>query len=812
MATALLMAGTVKAQVHPDTDPATLPGPNDDLTGTQYGRALIFLDGPIDWEATAAANAWTNPVYNTPSEVLLTNLGIYDTNGVMVSTNGGALTGRYLDTFVSSISLYGIVPTMNVPSNDFRVDFTGSENSLPRESLLWNSEGHLYYYINDYKVRFLDDNFIGQLNLSTQTQLNLKFLQYRPDFQTGTRFAKPTLQVDEEVQPSGLGLFPDVNFVTAGARPRADIFETLPPISVAYDDSVIVGDYAGLVSFWMIGSNQGWPSEIGFAQNNDWKSNMLPALNDGLSAWVGYRYSGDYEVNQTFRYFGKLWGNKTCGVLPPAGPVAFPENADNISCDQGENIRNVMMYDDNNFFHSGNFSVPGVFPFDQPSGITGFHGPSGSDLSAMYVGAVFYDIASEAGLGIHKADLLIWKTVSWIDNVTNFPMRTFGAKIQEAARMLWPDGGGMSIYEDDIVDVLTSRGIPMNGAAVFTTNLPPVIGTFPETLEQSSGSQRGFGTDHPMIQPTENQYGLFSANFNGYTTPETNASYFAYEFYKHSKIGPADEIRLTDGTYNPSNGDYNGDGSYFHLLKDREPGNLIVLSPGRTIRWVWWGARADNELEGFYAEDVRPFGFRVIKATPNGFSFTVEELSHVGDPLEKAFEQSGELVGVKTYRTSIVDPSLRLIGDAAYNWTVTDYLGVEQNGIGKTFTFDVELDQPFTIYIERDRGGQIDTLTLRERANDFARSGGRAFVYDATDNLGPPPKLDIDLTTAGDLELSWPNSPTSFVPYQAQGSTPPIIWTPQTSDLHEASGRFLQQVDDDTDSKMFRLERQVSGP
>jgi hypothetical protein len=807
-----MVAGTVKAQVHPDTDPATLPGPNDDLTGTEYGRAMVFLDGPIDFEATAATGNWTNPVYNTPSEVLLTNLGIYDTNGVMVSTNGGVLTGKYLETKVSYQSTFGIVSRLNSANNDFRIDYTGATNSMPREGLMWSSETHLYYYINDYRLRFLNDPFIDQLSLAPQVDQNLRNLQFRPNLSTGTRFAKPTCFASERIPVSGLTLFPDDNFMAAGLRTRAHQFSDLLPLSMALDSQAITGDFAGLVAEWVIASNDGFPSDVGFGQNNDWKSNMLPAFNDGLSDWVAYRHTQNEEVFRVFRYFAKLWENTPCGVLPTGGPATPPASAENIPCDKGQNIKNVMMYDDNNNFISGNFTVPGVFPFKHSFGFEGIDGPQGADLAAMFIAAVFYDIANEAGLGIHKSDLLIWKTISLIDNITNFPMRTFGAKIQEAARLLWPDGGGMSIYEDDIVDVLTSRGIPMNGAAVFTTNLPPVIGTFPETLEQSSGSQRGFGTDHPMIQPTENQYGLFSANFNGYTTPDTNAAYVAYEFYKHSKIGPADEIRLTDGTYNPSNGDYNGDGSYFHILTDRTPGNLIVLSPGRTIRWVWWGGRADNELEGFYAEDVRPFGFRVIKATPNGFSFTVEELAHVGDPVEKAFEQSGELVGVKTYRTSIVDPSLRLIGDAAYNWTVTDYLGVDQVGIGKTFTFDVDLDQPFTIHIERDRGGQIDTLTLRERANDFARSEGRAFVYDATDDLGPPPKLDINLTTAGDLELTWPNSPTSFVPYQAQGSTPPIIWTPQTGDLYEATGKFRQPVDSDADSKLFRLERSVPGP
>ena len=50
-----------------------------------------------------------------------------------------------------------------------------------------------------------------------------------------------------------------------------------------------------------------------------------------------------------------------------------------------------------------------------------------SDLASLYVAAIFYDIANEAGLGVHKADLLIWKTISLITDNVNFPMRAFGA-------------------------------------------------------------------------------------------------------------------------------------------------------------------------------------------------------------------------------------------------------------------------------------------------------------------------------------------------------------------------------------------------
>jgi len=53
----------------------------------------------------------------------------------------------------------------------------------------------------------------------------------------------------------------------------------------------------------------------------------------------------------------------------------------------------------------------------------------------------------------------------------------------------------------------------------------------------------------------------------------------------------------------------------------------VLLAPGNVIRFLSFRERCPNEATGFYAEDVRPFGFIVTKATPNGFSFTLSALS-----------------------------------------------------------------------------------------------------------------------------------------------------------------------------------------
>jgi hypothetical protein len=187
-------------------------------------------------------------------------------------------------------------------------------------------------------------------------------------------------------------------------------------------------------------------------------------------------------------------------------------------------------------FEEQDYSRLAIFPFAWPSYIQRFGGPTGSDLAAMYFAANFYDIAHEAGLGAHKSDLLIWKSISLITNSTYCPVRLFGEYVQRAARELWadprPGRAGKSLYEEDIADVLTSRGIPLYGVADFRTNLPPAIG-------------------------------------------DTNT---------------LDDL---------------------------------------------------SEALGFYAEDVRPFGFRVIQATPNGFSFIVTALT--------------ETPTNKTYQLTIVD-------------------------------------------------------------------------------------------------------------------------------------------------------------
>ncbi len=210
------------------------------------------------------------------------------------------------------------------------------------------------------------------------------------------------------------------------------------------------------------------------------------------------------------------------------------------------------------------------------------------------------------------------------DNV-NFPMRAFGAKVQEAARALWPDPrparAGLSLYEEDINDVLTSRGIPLNRVSDFRTNLPLAL------QPSLTGGSVGFGSLHPDSQSV-NFPGSYFAGTNAYTDTNAGTAYMAFQFYKHSKYGPCEKLALSDGSFStnpdpPFNWFYGSNGTFYAELVDRELGNLVIFTPSNHIAWIRSRQLCPNQATGFYAEDVQPFGFRVIKATPNGFSFTV---------------------------------------------------------------------------------------------------------------------------------------------------------------------------------------------
>ena len=698
------------------------------------GRVRVFTNGPLNFAAMRATYGdltnGTPVIFNQPVDLWVDNLGEYSNggNGTFIpGFNGGYLGGKYgVTATISQSTGLPLIPNLQSSNYDFRVNYRGDANVSPRAAILWSSQAQMYYDLNNYRKNWLSDAFIDELHLPASLAANLKTNQYRPDL-VWSPPASPTIPglfATESFAPSGIGLFQNVNSLDVCVSSYLN-YPSLPPASVAYDTEATLGDYAGLAAVWSLGDNIGYPSDLFYGQNGNWPTSVLSPINNGLSDWTGYRYTGNAEIYRYMDFILRTWAGRTCGG-------SF------VPCDKGQNIRNVMMFDE------ANGSKDGVFPYSVPSNLSTDDGPVTSDLAALYVAALFYDIAHEAGLGLHKADLIFWKSLSLVTNAASFTMRDFGGKIQEAARDLWPDPRsgrtGLSLYEDDLVDVLASRGIPVNGVADFRSNLPVAIGG--TNLDTASGN--GFGSAQPESQPTVNSYGNYSYFVNGYTDPNTNATYMAYQFYKHSKYGPCDKLALTDGTFTTTNvapfaWSYNNDGTFYTELTDRDLGNVVVFAPGRHIRWMRSRQRCPNEATGFYAEDVRPFGFRVIKATPNGFSFTATAIA-----TNDAF---------KTYQLAITDPSTNTLGAAAYAWTFTDYTGNTYPASGPVVQYPAYTDQPFTVTITRTRGSQTDTLTLRERGNDLDRSNGQAFVRnlipggamapgsrDAATTASPPPR------------------------------------------------------------------------
>jgi hypothetical protein len=90
----------------------------------RYGTALVFTDGPIDWNTMQ---------FKEPERVCLTDLGIYDSNGVLTADNGGVLTGKYGETrSVSFVSGLTTLPPYSRPGNNFDIDYTGGFTVIPQ--------------------------------------------------------------------------------------------------------------------------------------------------------------------------------------------------------------------------------------------------------------------------------------------------------------------------------------------------------------------------------------------------------------------------------------------------------------------------------------------------------------------------------------------------------------------------------------------------------------------------------------------------------------------------------------------------------
>lgn len=691
------------------------------------GRVWAFPNGPIDYTQPVD---WDNPTYVKPTEAWIDNLGEYDLEGNLIGSNKGRLTGFYVSTLTGKfLGTTSSVERLYSAVNDFRVDYATENQSRMGQSLAQAGEAQLYWAVNDYRNRFMNAAFIKELQLPSELEKNILLRQHRPDLLTwkGERVEPRRANVNSKEDRSlDTPLFFDPKWNRLSAVYRSPYFpeNTGLPIGLSFDPSPVVADFAGLMSLWVLGTNKCQPPDSAWGGATWWYQNVVPALNDGLSAWVEYRYSESLETSQNYYAALRRWNKRTCG-LNPQDPNVNPKHT--IPCLRGVTARNVMMYDRNDF------SLDSIVPFyerpssQRPDGtwerVTTYDGPVQGGATGLYFAAIFYDIANEAGLGVHRADLLIWKTFSLIQNSDVFSMEEFGATVLAAAEALWGER-----YTADVAEVLRSRGISLpvlpNGEddqGDFRRNLPRPVGGV-------------FGSAHPEPHPSTSHYGAVVVGSGAYE-PATTEGYVAYQFHKHSKYGPCDRLVVTDGTFDvqpdlswghPGSGpsyaqwSYRNDGTYYTELQDRELGNLVLLAPAGNIRWLRSLQRCRSEAEGFFPEDVKPFGFRVIAAVPNGFSFTVQRL--------------GESATNHTYRLSIVDPSLTSLGPATYVWSVTDHLDTMNLTSGDETAITVARDEPFTLAITRTRGETVDTLTWRERGNDLDRNGGQAFVR----NLVPP--------------------------------------------------------------------------
>lgn len=727
--------------------------------GSLKGEALVFTDGPL---------------YNsTPERVCLGNLGEYRdlddgageqfTNpgapgfqnpvaGIRTGGNSGYLRGRYVETNIISIDEFSIwedwpnIPNFNRSNNDFRVDprcstLVGSDIACPsdtdeREAHLWSTEAHAYYFIDKYRSEIFNPEFILSLGLDTEIERNLLFRQFRPDsldpwsgVPTATSHFRATVKelIDHPSEFNEPVLYLDFleNQLVGFGRTKYPFMglDQVESNAIQYDPEVFIGDYAGHIAHWVIGDINGFKVGGWF---DEWPTNNLEALNDGLSHWTAYHYSGRSEVYRDAIAASRSWSESPCDTTGSLGTDYYsfiPASGLQIEpCDRGYQIDNVMMHSSETY-NDSELEANGVFPFQVPTLFDGL-GPGSTELSAIFFSAVFYDIAQRAGLGDKKADKLFWKTISIIGtpegvgNSQSHSMNDFGENVMRASRLLWPD----LRYEEDIRNVLSVRGINLDGN-FFKDNLVATAG--PTALNPN-----GFYTLHPVPHYTDDQYprvannyGLFYFYVDEFTFDNASPSdYLSIRFSKYSNMGPCDYIEIRDGS-----GSYAWDdpesGELLWTGEARAFSNKTLLLPNvnNKIRMHVRTKRCSSEVQGAYAEDVNPFGARIVDASPNGFGVEVNDLGWWGTTKKK-------------FDLNIFDPS-NTDDTATYTWEL-EQVGmpaVTATGLSGDDTFTVMplVDEPFTLRVTRSKPGEADMIyEVRENARQLGRESGQGLVVD----------------------------------------------------------------------------------
>ncbi|MEM7807140.1 MAG: dockerin type I domain-containing protein [Planctomycetota bacterium] len=708
------------------------------LAHTTWGKGLAFLgeayrtDGPVD--------ATEVPELEVRSPVMLQNLGVYDseTGAYLASNlqtiNATFLAGRFVRTLTASF--FPLLDQHQVFDNDFRFSLEGTTDVPVTVGTLWSTEVNAYYHIDRFRTLTFSTTFIESLGLGFEIENNLLNRQYRDGGYSGqsTIFEDIPVFVAEEggspTIPSGGRIFPVENALRLGTRTMRSGGEELLSLSHGFDRGTVVGEYAGLLPFWISPQNSLYP--IDFLAASQHPSSMTAVINDSVNYWASYRYTGESEIWRTWSANLRVWAGR-------------PVGGDGIPALRGFEIGdlNSMMFDENNT------SGDQIYPYDNslPFGLTDDDYPDGTDRMGLFLSAMWWEMANDAGLGDETVDKIVWKTLSLLPDVDMYAMRQFGDLMLTAAAELFPDptDATRSIYHGAMVQVMASRGIAVDGAGVFQDNLPTAIGD-PSTMDNSLN----FDSAHPnrQIALSLNQwsYGDRRVFQNAYTEPgSADFEYLSVEFYKHSKFGPADRLLVADGSYfgaddfggsGPGStieefGEWREDGDYVIEIEARELGNASVFIPGDRFAYADHRNRLSNEAAGPSSIDFHSFGWIATQSMKNGFSIEVQRVGSDADTI--------------TYDVSIVDPSLSMTGGdrtgpATYDWSFSNALGETfsvdgdtAGDDGQTVRYTARRDEPFDLSITRTRAasGIVDVLDLTERGNDFDRDNGKALYVDA---------------------------------------------------------------------------------
>ncbi len=732
------------------------------------GKALIFMGpngelGPIDFSTGLYADI-ANPNhigdigYRAQSQVCLTELGHYNPEtGFYEASNSGYLTGKYLETDILTINWpsEGLHPfeVVHQPGNDFRITFDWNQS---REDNAYLSQAHAYHYITDFRKNVFNADLINRLNIDEEKRKNVLTRQFKAELPEPAVQEKPLILANENIGFGAQGIFFQQNKIQLEFLHRLFASNGKNAFSALYDPHIVAGEYAELVGHWLIDTPGYYPPESSFS-GNGWKTNVLPALTDGLATWAAYRYTGETEL---FRYFlhsaRSLLPSVTCG--PDNGFLMSPR------CDQGFESRNVMT-----FSESAGPSM-GHFPYQHVIYSGGTHA-AGADLGGLFFANLYHDLVDQVGLAEQDIDALVLQTHAEIDRTDKFPMRYFGQLMLRAAAKLWPAPGSdperpaESIYHDQIRHTLLMRGIPVDARIPCSfmdsddccndTNEPDCVpigsaetappgeaGMFPP----SYGAHGTFEQNIPLMiesrlpetQPTHVD-GVYIYNYNliwvdGYLEPGDDFDYMAYRFLKGSEYGPYDYLVITNDpdldllqshmdqvcdAYEPH--DNFGYPTFCHVFEGRELSNLTLLVPGPHLRWKRNRGRGPNEYEANYMIDTAPAGFRVIDGIKDGFAFHA-----VGsEPVD----------GRRSIELTVADPSQTFAGDAVYDWQVTTYelirTPVEMDQVSsETLHFDdaacitlhdLNVDQPIRITLTRTRDGESRSITLDETVRSIDR-------------------------------------------------------------------------------------------